>query len=422
MKPKRSQQSASGKSQVTSLSGTLRSCALLPLCMMICGLFLQAGCEEETMAPQQQLSEDWFRQFDQIKQQSSRPVTATRTRVQRKTPKIKFEQEVHDFGNVGPGTNNPCEFKFTNVGNGTLKISEITKTCGCTPFSLAKTEYAPGESGILKVNYVSEPQRGQAIKQLVVHSNDTERPEITLSVKANVKIQVDHEPNALNLVLNKENGGCPELTLTSIDGQPFSITSFKSTSDCITADFDPSQKATKFVLHPKVDMDTLAQTMIGRIEIAVTHPECKTVSIGMNTLPKFQIAPRSLIVRGTASKQPIVKKLRILNNYDEDFELESVWSNRGTIRVLSNSAVRDGYELELQITPPPSKNTKRIFSETFYVKTKDGLQLEVPCNVFYSKTAPESLITETKDEKCKTCGPKILNFSEGTATLFPTSE
>jgi hypothetical protein len=387
---------------------------------MIFCLLLQAGCEEETTAPQQQLSANWFKQFNQIKP-SSQPVTTTPTHLQRRVPKIKFDQEVYDFANVGPGTDNSCEFKFTNVGNGTLKIGEITKTCGCTPFTLEKKEYAPGESGILKVNYFSEELRGQTTKNLTIHSNDPARPEITLSVKANVKIQVDHDPDTLNLVLNKENAGCPQLTLTSIDNQPFSITSFKSTSDCITADFDPSQKATKFVLQPKVDMDTLTKTMIGRIEIGLTHPECKMISIGINTLPKFKISPRSIVVRGTATKTSIRKKVRILNNYDEKFELESEWSSNGTITVISNTAIRDGYELELQIVPPPSKNAKRIFSETFYLKTKDGEQLEIPCNVFYSKTAPASLTSET-NEKCKICGPKILDFTKGTVTTYPTGQ
>ena len=421
MKPNQSQKHISHKSQVASLFVSLCCYTLLPLCMIICFLLLQSGCEEETTAPQQQLSTDWFRQFDQIKQ-SGQPVTntRTRTRLQRRVPKIKFDQEIYDFGSVGPGTNNPCEFRFTNAGNGTLRIGEITKTCGCTPFTLAKKEYAPGESGILKVNYFSEELRGLTTKNLTIHSNDPARPEITLSVKANVKIQVDHEPNIFNLVLNKENAGCPQLTLTSIDNQPFSITSFKSTSDFITADFDPSQKATKFVLQPKVDMDMLKNTMIGRIEIGLTHPECKSISVAVNTLPKFKIAPRSIVVRGTATKTSILKKIRILNNYDENFELESVWSGKGTITVISNTAVRDGYELELQIVPPASKNTKRIFSETFYIKTKGGEQLEIPCNVFYSKTAPASLTSE--DEKCKICGPKILDFTKGTVTTFRTEQ
>jgi len=390
---------------------------------MTCCLLLQAGCEDEAMAPRQGLSSDWFQQFNQL-QQPSKPTTTTRstTRTRRTAPKIEFEKVVHDFGNVGPGTNNLCEFRFTNTGNSTLKIGEISKTCGCTPFSLAKKEYAPGESGTLKVNYFSEQQRGQITKHLVIHSNDRSNPEVTLAVKADIKIQVDHEPKTLNLLLKQENANCPQLTLTSIDNQPFSITSFKSTANCITADYDPSEKATKFVLQPKVDMEMLEKTLNGRIEIGLTHPECKTISVGINTLPKFKIAPRSIIVRGMATQQPIVRKLRILNNYDEDFELESFSSSRGAVKVLSNTIVRNGYELELEITPPVSKNTKRIFTEKFFVKTKEGPQLEIPCNVFYSKTIPASLAAQENDEECKTCGPKIFDFIKGTVTQYPTTK
>lgn len=394
---------------------------ILTILMMIGCLLIQAGCEEETAAPQQELSADWFMQFQQL-QQANPPTTTTSTRFQSKSPKIDFEKEEHDFGNVGPGTNNLCEFRFTNTGNGTLKIGEITKTCGCTPFSLEKNEYAPGESGTLKVNYLSEQLRGQTTKHLIINSNDTARPEVTLAVKANIMIQVDHEPKTLNLLLKQENAGCPQLTLTSIDNQPFSITSFKSTANCLTADYDPSEKATKIVLQPKVDMEMLEKTMNGRIEIGLSHPECKTISINVNTLPKFKIIPRSIVVRGTASNQPIVKKLRILSNYGENFDLESTWSGKGIVKVLNNSFVRDGYELELEIKPPASKNTKRIFTETFFVKTKEGIQIEIPCNVFYSKTIPAILTAKTKDEECQICGPKILDFKKGTVTTYPTTE
>ena len=386
--------------------------------IMTCCLLLQAGCEEETMAPRQELSADWFQQFNQI-QRSNSPTTTTRTRFQRRTPKIEFEKLEHDFGYVGPGTNNLCEFRFTNTGNSALKIGEITNTCGCTPFSLDKKEYAPGESGILKVNYFSEQLRGQTTKQLVIHSNDRAMPKVTLAIKADIKIQVSHEPKTLNLLLKQENANCPQLTLTSIDNEPFSIKSFKSTANCITADFNPSEQATKFVLQPKVDMERLEKTLNGRIEIGLTHPECKTVSVGISTLPKFKIIPRSIVVRGMATQQPIFKKLRILNNYDEDFELELFSSSKGAVKVLSNAIVNNGYELELQITPPASKDTKRIFNETFFVKTTEGQQLQVPCNVFYSRTIPTSLRTKTKDGECKTCGHNLVDFTKGTVTTSP---
>jgi hypothetical protein len=396
---------------------------ILTILITTCFLLLHAGCEEEAVAPRQTLSDDWFRQFNQI-QQSGSPRTTTRTRFQRRAPKLEFEKLEHDFGYVGPRTNNLCEFRFTNAGNSPLKIGEITNTCGCTPFSLAKKEYAPGESGILKVNYLSEQLRGQTTKQLVIHSNDRARPKVTLAIKANIKMQVSHEPKTLNLLLKQENANCPQLTLASIDNQPFSIKSFKSTGNCITADFNPSEQATKFILQPKVDMERLEKTLNGRIEIDLTHPECKTISVGIRTLPKFKIHPRSLVVRGMAKQQPIVQKLRILNNYNEDFELESVSLRNGAVKVLSNAIVNKGYELELQITPPASKNTKRIFNETLFVKTKEGQRLEIPCNVYYSRTIPASLKATTKedDKECKTCGHNLLDFTKGTVTTFPATE
>ena len=121
------------------------------------------------------------------------------------------------------------------------------------------------------------------------------------------------------------------------------------------------------------------------------------------------------------SRQPIVKKLRILSNYDEDFDLESVWSTKGMVKVLSNSIVNDGYALELEITPPASGSRRRPLTEKFFVKTKEGPQIEVPCNVYYTKQIPKSLTSKSDDDKeCTTCTPKILDFTKGTVTPYPT--
>jgi len=59
--------------------------------------------------------------------------------------RISFEKTVFDLGEIGPGTKNECEFRFTNTGRGLLKIGKISRTCGCTVFHLDKKEYAPNE-------------------------------------------------------------------------------------------------------------------------------------------------------------------------------------------------------------------------------------------------------------------------------------
>ncbi|MFZ2146696.1 MAG: DUF1573 domain-containing protein [Sedimentisphaerales bacterium] len=375
-----------------------------------CFLLLQAGCEEEAMAPRE-LGSDWFQQQTQMAMPPSFAKSLSR---------ITFEKVIHNFGDVGPGTNHFCEFRFTNTGEGMLRIGQVDKTCGCTPFSLDKTEYAPGESGTLKVRYYTEPEYGSTTKQLFVHSNDRQNPKVALAIKARVVAKVDYEPKTLSLSLKHRNAGCPQITLTSLDNQPFSIRSFKSTDNCITADYNPSAKATRFVLQPKVDMAKLERALNGHIEIGLTHPECKTLTIDLNALPRFTVAPNPVVVHNAEAKRPVTRKVRIQNNYQDDFELESVSSKNGTVKVLSNKRFIDGYELELSITPPATVEQTGVFTDVVFVKVKGGGNLEIPCSGFYSRpsavyqapsrASTRDTSTSTSKKDCPTCGPKRLYF------------
>ena len=388
----------------------------LTIVIVTCGLLLHAGCEEEVAAPQQ-LNPYWFQQFQQpVRQQPTQPATASA--MNQPAPTITFEKVVHDFGDVGPQTKHYCEFKFMNTGSGILRIADVNETCGCTLFSLAKTQYAPGESGTLKVQYNADEQFGQVAKNLSVRSNDRTNPEVTLAIKATIMTKVDYEPKTLSLLLKQENAGCPKITLTSTDGQPFSISHFRSTADYITADYNPSVKAISYVLQPKIDMARLGgQASDERIEIGLTHPECKTVTLDVKTIPRFKISPAQISAREVQPGQSIVKKVRILNNYNEVFSLESAASGKGAVEVLSSEAVSNGYELQVRITTPLAAGTRAgVFTETLYLKTNDGDQLEIPCNVLFSRvtaSSPSRLFpTSTKKpEKCKICGPRIISSS-----------
>lgn len=383
--------------------------------VVTCGLLLHAGCQEEVAAPQQ-LHPYWFQQFQQpARQQPTRPATVSA--MNQKAPTITFEKMVHDFGDVGPQTRHYCEFNFTNTGTDILRIADVNETCGCTLFSLAKTQYAPGESGTLKVQYNADEQFGQVAKNLIVRSNDKTNPEVTLAIKATIMTKVDYEPKTLSLLLKQENAGCPEITLTSTDGKPFSISHFRSTADYITAEYNPTVKATTFVLQPRIDMARLGQRASDeRIEIGLTHPECKTVTLDVKTIPRFKISPAQISARDVEPGQSIVKKVRILNNYNELFSFESAASGKGAVEVLSNEAVENGYELQVKLTPPAVRTRTGVFTETLYLKTNDGDQLEIPCNVLFTRvtaSSPSPLFPKStnKPEECKICGPRIISSS-----------
>ena len=104
-------------------------------------------------------------------------------------PRITFEQTVHDFGEVGPATAKTAEFKFTNTGDAPLEIQQVQRCCGAVT-KLAKEQYAPGESGVLEVTYTFASKPMTMSKQVHVYSNDPQQQQVSLTIKANVKIIV----------------------------------------------------------------------------------------------------------------------------------------------------------------------------------------------------------------------------------------
>lgn len=305
-------------------------------------------------------------------------------------PRITFEKLTHDFGEISPGTKNPCEFKFTNTGNALLKIGKIRCPCGCTIATLAKTDYAPGESGVLKIVYNASSSPGTIRKSCSVPSNDKKTPTVVLTITAKIARKVEHKPQRLSLLVKGENAGCPEITLTSLDKQPFAIKQFKSTGNSITADYDTLVKATKFVLKPKVDIEKIQQGPRGQVEISLTHPGCKSVMIIFESLAEFKTDPRVVYVRDAEEQKAVTKKFWVLSNYNEDFEIESTSSKKGIVKVLTQKKISGGYEFELQITPPASESTRRVFTDVFSVKLKGGQQLQATCYGIYSKKTGKS--------------------------------
>jgi len=300
-------------------------------------------------------------------------------------PRITFEKVTHDFGEINPGTKNPCEFKFKNTGNALLKIGKIRCPCGCTVATLAKTDYAPGESGILKIVYHASMIPGTMRKSCSVPSNDKKNPTVVLIMTGKITRKVEHKPDRLNVLLKGENAGSPEITLTSLDKQPFSITHFKSTGNSITCDYDALVKATKFILRPEVDFEKLKKGPRGQVEISLTHPGCKSVRIIYETQAEFKTDPRVVYIRDAEAQKAVIKKFSVLSNYNEDFEIESTSSQKGIVKVLTEKKLSNGYEFELQITPPAFDSKRRVFTDVFFVKLKGGQRLQTTCYGIYSR-------------------------------------
>ena len=300
-------------------------------------------------------------------------------------PRITVEKDVCDLGEVGVDTKLTGQFKFKNAGNAPLEITGVQGCCGVTVKGVeAGQEYAPGQSGALEFEYQASSIPNPKMARIVyLQTNDPEHKIISLTIKAAIVRRVDYKPEVLKLVLKQANAGCPDITLKSVDGRPFSITDFKATADSITAEFDPQVKATEFVLKPKADLAKLEHNMRGRISISVAHPECKSIDLPYDVLPEFTVSPPNVMMFGLKPEKGVERDIWILNNYQQDFEIESVTSQKGIIKLVNKTKVDNRYQLRIEVTPPRREGGTTLVSDTLSVKIKNGQTLPIPFRGFY---------------------------------------
>jgi len=99
------------------------------------------------------------------------PNTANGYDESEKMPKIVFETDMHDFGQLMAGETISYSFKFTNTGNADLIISGCDASCGCTVADYPKERIAPGKTGYVTVSFKSQGMSGHQVKEVVVATN-----------------------------------------------------------------------------------------------------------------------------------------------------------------------------------------------------------------------------------------------------------
>jgi len=76
-----------------------------------------------------------------------------------------------DFGKITEGKNLEVSFRFKNIGDKPLVISNVSASCGCTVPETPKKPYAPGETGVIKASFNSSGKVGSQSKQVNVFAN-----------------------------------------------------------------------------------------------------------------------------------------------------------------------------------------------------------------------------------------------------------
>lgn len=103
----------------------------------------------------------------------------------RETPRVRARNPTVDLGVVPVGEDVQARFALENAGNGVLELFGVEPGCDCTLADFDDA-IAPGQVGYVRAVLDTTELLGPVTKGIVVNTNDPDRRQILLTLKANV--------------------------------------------------------------------------------------------------------------------------------------------------------------------------------------------------------------------------------------------
>jgi hypothetical protein len=202
-------------------------------------------------------------------------------------PKIEFDQATRNIGKIHYGDTAKTKFSFTNKGDETLLIKSISADCGCTKALVGSREIPPNAKGEVVASFDTEGMRaGTKEKHVYIASNDTKRPEVKLTLIAEVSRDLEAEPQSVAKKLPKfeETVSFP-IKVTNSSDKEYKVTGIQ-----------PIQEGTKVSLKPETCTLEPGKTalldivvnlaghahqpiMMGKVMLLTNHPQERDLEI-----------------------------------------------------------------------------------------------------------------------------------------------
>ena len=276
-------------------------------CLVVAGLFTVAAAMDAQKAAAQKPA---------AKAAPAKPGAAA--------PKIQVSPETKDAGTVAKGQVIEAVFVVRNAGGSDLVISDARPSCGCTVASFDRI-IKPGAEGKLVSSVDTKSFSGPISKSVLLVSNDPERPQMNLFVKAMVKPYVDVLPQAFVrfsvvkgdpagqdvILVSEEKGFRPTIAETS---QPYVKAEILPAGDKDKVQGRPGEQ---YKVRVNVTPDAPEGLLNAPIRIATGVAQQPTLEIPVSGIirPRVSVTPVTVNFGNfTAGKDPITRNIIITNN------------------------------------------------------------------------------------------------------------
>jgi len=249
---------------------------------------------------------------------------ATKPKAAVAAPKIEVLPETKDAGIVAKGQVIETTFVVKNNGGSDLVISDARPGCGCTVASFDKV-IKPGAEGKVVTSVDTKSFSGPISKSVLLVSNDPERGQINLFVKATVKPFVDILPQPyVRVAVVKGDSDTRDVILLS-EEKTFKPTVAESAQPYVKAEIAPASEKDKVPGHPgeqyrvriTVTPDAPEGLLNAPVRIATGVPQQPTIEIPISGVVRARVSVTPVMVNFgnfQAGKEPITRNIIVTNN------------------------------------------------------------------------------------------------------------
>lgn len=239
-------------------------------------------------------------------------------------PKIEIAAETRDMGTVPKGQVIETDFVIKNTGGSDLVISDARPSCGCTVSNFDKL-IKPGAEGKVHTSVDTKSFAGPISKSVLVVSNDPDRPQMNLFVKAIVKPFVDVAPQQyVRFSVVKGDPASQDVILIS-EEKGFKPTVAETAQPYVKAEISPAGDKDKIAGRPgeqyKLAISVTPDAPEGllnapvRVTTGVAQQPNLEVPVSGIVRPRVSVSPITVNFGNfTAGKDPITRNIVVTNN------------------------------------------------------------------------------------------------------------
>jgi hypothetical protein len=239
-------------------------------------------------------------------------------------PHIEVTPETKDAGTVAKGQVIETTFHVKNTGGSDLIISDARPGCGCTVASFDKV-IKPGAEGKVVTSVDTKSFSGPISKSVLLVSNDPERGQMNLFVKATVKPFVDVLPQPyVRMALVKGDSDARDVILVS-EEKSFKPTVAETAQPYVKAEVSPAGEKDKIASHPgeqyklhiTVTPDAPEGLLNAPIRVNTGVAQQPSIEIPISGVVRARVSVSPVLVNFgnfTAGKDPISRNIIVTNN------------------------------------------------------------------------------------------------------------